>query len=158
MNFVDDDYSFSDFVIAILQSQRSTSILRKELLRRMNKRKSVSRTGYDQGIHRLKKRGFIQVAENRIVLTKIGQDRFCSRLSRTKLPGKAKMICIFDIPESKRSLREWFRTQLKLWDYKMVQKSVWIGPGPFPFEFKRKLELLGISKGVKTFKISKTSN
>jgi len=43
--------------------------------------------------------------------------------------GKWRLIT-FDIPEKKREQRIWLRSQLLVWDYKPIQKSVFIGKQP----------------------------
>jgi DNA-binding transcriptional regulator PaaX len=63
------------------------------------------------------------------------------------------IIISFDIPEKNRKVRNWLRNQIKIFGYKMLQQSLWIGPGPLPKEFLRRLEDLKIRKNVKTFKI-----
>ena len=62
-------------------------------------------------------------------------------------------MVLFDIPEKKRKTRNWVRSQLKLWNFEMLQQSVWLGKGPLPKEFVSRLDLLGIGKCVKMFKI-----
>jgi len=62
-------------------------------------------------------------------------------------------MVLFDIPERKRKIRNWLRLQLKLWDFEMLQQSVWLGKGPLPKEFNMRLRFLDISECVKTFKI-----
>ena len=51
---------------------------------------------------------------------------------------------------------DWLRNQLKIFGYKMLQQSLWQGPGPLPIEFRKRLDDFGIKKNVKTFKM--TSN
>ncbi len=67
--------------------------------------------------------------------------------------GDTKVMVLFDIPEKKRKTRNWLRLQLKLWDFKLLQQSVWIGKGPLPKEFTDRLRLLGIYECVKILKI-----
>ena len=40
------------------------------------------------------------------------------------------LIVLFDIPEERKTEREWFRSHLIRFGYIMIQKSVWIGPSP----------------------------
>jgi hypothetical protein len=40
----------------------------------------------------------------------------------------------------------------------MLQQSLWIGPGPLPGSFLKRLEDLNIRKNIKTFKITKKNN
>jgi len=68
------------------------------------------------------------------------------------------MIISFDIPEKDRTMRRWLRNQIKIFGYKMLQQSLWIGPGPLPSSFLERLENLKIRKNIKTFKITKSNN
>ena len=47
------------------------------------------------------------------------------------------LIVMYDLPSHMRSERDWFRYQLKGFNYVMIQKSVWVGPSPLPKEFIR---------------------
>jgi DNA-binding transcriptional regulator PaaX len=66
-------------------------------------------------------------------------------------------IISFDIPEKNRAVRNWLRNQIKIFGYKMLQQSLWIGPGPLPIIFIKRLEYLDIRKNVKIFKINSKS-
>ncbi len=89
------------------------------------------------------------------VLTAKGKSAYSNpyRLIRSKTQTTKRIVVIFDIPEPKKKIREWLRGQLKWWDFKMVQKSVWVGNGPLPPEFKKRLKDLGIGKSVLIFSI-----
>ena len=65
------------------------------------------------------------------------------------------LIVMFDIPESKKGEREWFRWHLKRGGYVMIQKSVWVGPSPLPKEFLKYLETIGLKDLIKTFKLAR---
>jgi len=67
-------------------------------------------------------------------------------------------IVIFDIPEKERRKRDWVREVLKNMDFKMVQKSVWIGKIKIPKEFINDLFKLEMDKYVEIFEISKTGS
>lgn len=123
----------------------------------VQKRRKINRPSFNLCTHRLRKRGLIRISDNRFELTQKGIDYWNYKRIFVKPSGNTKIICIFDIPEHQKKAREWLRTQLKLWNFKMIQKSVWIGQGPFPKEFKDRLKFMSISRGVKTFKISKQS-
>src|ERR1035437_8786759 len=45
------------------------------------------------------------------------------------------MIVMFANTEGKKAEREWFRFHLKKFGYIMIQRSVWVGPSPFPKDF-----------------------
>src|SRR3989344_3311600 len=50
------------------------------------------------------------------------------------------------------------QVSLSRFGYKMLQQSLWIGPGPLPARFLKCLEELKIRKNIKTFKITKRNN
>lgn len=147
--------TFSDELIAFIFSCRSTSIRRSILWERYKKRRDISYSVYTQNIYRLRKRGLIT---ERNGLYKLSDKGISYRknpysLINEKFKSENKILMIFDIPENKKRTREWVRRQIKNWNFKMIQKSVWVGKGPLPEEFKKRLKILGVEEGVKIFKI-----
>jgi len=67
--------------------------------------------------------------------------------------GDTKVMVMFDIPERHRKVRNWLRSQLRLWGFEMLQQSVWLGTGSLPSEFLERLDLLGVRDAVKIFKM-----
>lgn len=65
------------------------------------------------------------------------------------------LIVMYDIPHEKKKERDWFRRQLKNFDYVMIQKSVWVGPSPLPKDFLEYVKLIGLKNKLKTFKLAK---
>src|SRR3989344_5494766 len=65
------------------------------------------------------------------------------------------LIVMYDIPAEKKKERDWFRRQLKNFDYIMIQKSVWVGPSPLPQEFLDYIKAIGLKNQLKTFKLAK---
>lgn len=72
-----------------------------------------------------------------------------------KKSNELKLI-IFDIPEQKRKTRSWLRQALKNLDFRMLQKSVWIGKTILPPIFLDHLSRLEITSYVEIFSIGKT--
>lgn len=64
------------------------------------------------------------------------------------------LLLIYDIPHTLKRERDWFRRQLKSFDFIMIQKSVWVGPSPLPADFTAYLKVLGLQKEFKTFKLA----
>ena len=62
---------------------------------------------------------------------------------------------MYDIPHEKKTERDWFRRQLKNFDYIMIQKSVWVGPSPLPKDFLDYVKMIGLRSQLKTFKLAK---
>jgi len=65
------------------------------------------------------------------------------------------LIVMYDIPDSMKKERDWFRRQLIKFDFEMIQRSVWVGPAPLPREFLEYLKFLKIEGKFKTFKLAK---
>lgn len=66
------------------------------------------------------------------------------------------LLLIYDIPHTRKKERDWFRRQLKNFDFIMIQKSVWVGPSPLPKDFLDYLKRIGLQKEFKTFKLAKS--
>ncbi len=65
------------------------------------------------------------------------------------------LLIIYDIPENKKSERDWFRRQLRSLNFVMIQRSVWVGPSPLPKDFVAYVKELKIGDSFKTFKLAK---
>ena len=75
--------------------------------------------------------------------------------SKNLLPaedGKLR-IFVFDIPERKRYYRDWIRTQLVVSDYKMLQRSVWLGKRPLPYDFLKEVQEKDLWQDIHLFEI-----
>lgn len=153
--------SIMDLLIATLGSARNTrrfhSIIREREFKRY-KKESVQ-----VALSRLHKKGYLNNSTNGWSLTKKGKkyskntrllDYIVSPFSED---SPSTMIISFDIPERDRNMRHWLRNQIKIFGYKMLQQSLWIGPSPLPQLFLKRLEDLSIKKNVKTFKITKSN-
>ena len=66
------------------------------------------------------------------------------------------LILMYDVVEEKKKERDWFRRQLKNFDYIMIQRSVWVGPSPLPKEFLDYVKAIGLQDHLKTFKLAKS--
>ncbi len=64
------------------------------------------------------------------------------------------LLLIYDVPEEKKKERDWFRRQLINLDFKMIQRSVWIGPG-LPINFRQYVKRIGLQKDFKIFKLAR---
>ncbi len=116
-------------------------------------------------IYRLQKRKFLNKHKKGWYLTEAGRKYLIKREnslqqfkhSFTKEMPK-NLIVMFDIPETKKAEREWFRWHLKKFNYLMIQKSVWVGPSPLPKEFLKYIEKIKLKDSIKTFKLARTYN
>ncbi len=149
-----EEAKLSDFIIAFLLSNRSKSIMSRVLWERVKKRRLVSQKNFNQSIYRLKRKGLLVVGENgiEIVYDKVRKN-LKYKLLNIKPKGDSKVLVLFDIPEKERKTRNWLRNQIKDWDFKMIQKSVWLGKGPLPKEFYDHVKFLGIEKDIKVFNV-----
>lgn len=147
--------TISDELIAFLFSCKSNRIRRRILYERAKKRFEMEKSVYNQNIYRLKKNGYLNQDQDTFILSSKGVAYYTNqyRHIKSKIEKKNKIIFIFDIPENKKKVREWIRFQIKFWDFEMIQKSVWVGYGPFPLEFLNRLKLLEVDKCVKIFNV-----
>jgi len=99
---------------------------------------------------RLAKKGLVKKKEKKYQLTfrglKIVKAFQAKKIKEESWDGKWRLI-MFDIPEKKREARDWLRWQLLVWDYKPLQKSVFIGKQPL----ERDLYSEFIERGLNQF-------
>ncbi|MCX6751934.1 MAG: hypothetical protein NTZ87_00310 [Candidatus Nomurabacteria bacterium] len=79
-----------------------------------------------------------------------------SFVSQFKKDAPKNLLLMYDIPHTRKKERDWFRRQLKNFDFVMIQKSVWVGPSPLPADFVAYLKRIGLKKEFKTFKLAKS--
>jgi DNA-binding transcriptional regulator PaaX len=151
----EDEASFSDFIISHLLSCRSRKIQKKILFKLVQKKRMLNQQVFNNNLYRLKKKGILSFdSEQNIFINKNNlNEHILFTKIKEKPAGDTKVMVLFDIPEKKRKTRNWLRLQLKLWNFEMLQQSVWLGKGPTPKEFTDRLKLLNISECVKIFKI-----
>ena len=111
---------------------------------------------------RLRKNGFVEKISGKWILTKKGKEYFenkrklASKFSSPFVLNAPKnLLLMFDIPESRKSERNWLRWHLREFQYFMIQKSVWVGPSPLPKKFKDHIKEIGLDNCIKTFKLAK---
>ncbi len=151
----DSEPSIANLLIATLLSARSTrrfrSILRERQLERY-KAGSVS-----VALNRLRKKKYVKYDSLGWSLTSLGKISAARKHLLQYIPSPfAKnapdmTVISFDIPEPDRALRYWLRNQIKIFGYKMLQQSLWLGPGPLPKNFLKRLEDLKIRSKIKIF-------
>ncbi len=79
-----------------------------------------------------------------------------SFVSEFKKNAPKNLLLIYDIPEGRKKERDWFRRQLRNFDFRMIQRSVWVGPSPLPADFLDYLKRIDLDKEFKTFKLAKS--
>jgi len=147
-----------NLILAILMSSRSTKRYRS-ILRDLEQR-NIHEGTLRVSLSRLRAKDYIRHSKEGWKITKGGEYYLSSRyrLSYFSSPftktSPANIIISFDIPEREKALRNWLRNQIKIFGYKKLQKSLWLGPGPLPKDFLHRLQELNIKEKVKVFKIS----
>ena len=116
-------------------------------------------------VNRLRRSGYITNEDEMWILTELGINYIKKKLSSFKQfespfkkDNKKNLLLTFDIPESNKAEREWFRWHLKKFDYILIQKSVWVGPSPLPKDFLKYLKEIKLDKCIKTYKLSRPNN
>lgn len=154
MNHYKEQATSIDFLIAFLFSCRSTRIMNSILWERVSKRNSIKKNTFNKNLIRLKEKGIVKINKEEIQINFNKLNNFYKyKLIHSKPEKTSKIIIIFDIPEKERKTRNWLRNQIKLWDFTMIQKSVWLGTGPLPLEFQKRVKLLNIKKHIKIFNV-----
>ena len=77
-------------------------------------------------------------------------------ISPFKENAPKNLLLIYDVPETMKKERDWFRRQLINFGFVMIQRSVWVGPSPLPKEFLDYLKEIKIKDNFKTFKLAKS--
>lgn len=80
-----------------------------------------------EAARRLREKGFLEKTINEegkaiLKFTQLGKDFFGKE---EEWDGKYRVV-IWDIPEKNRRVRDLFRRKLKEWEFKSLQKSVWL--------------------------------
>ena len=65
------------------------------------------------------------------------------------------LVIMYDVREGKKKERDWLRRQLIKFGYKMIQRSVWVGPSPLPHEFSGYLKAIGLQSQMRVFKLAR---
>ncbi len=114
-------------------------------------------------LSRLKKNGLVKndghfwetTRQGKEKAKKQGQDK--KHPSYPPIPKSDKKIIItFDVPEAERKNRNWLRLQLLHLNFKLLQKSVWLGPAPLPKEFIEDLKYMKLIPHLKFFEVKET--
>lgn len=114
--------------------------------------RELKKSELGQALKRLREGGLIESVkdQNKIIfkLTTLGRESIINHEILNKPWDGKWRIVIFDIPESHRRIRNLFRRNLKFWDFKIFQKSVWITKLDVKNELKKVIKDLGIEKWV----------
>lgn len=151
--------SIGDLIVAMLLSNKNSCRFRKIIREREFAR--YKKESIQVSLSRLNKKGYLDNSPSGWSLTKKGKLLANKTLLFSYIPSPfnknppSNTIISFDIPGPKRLTRDWLRNQIKIFGYKMLQQSLWLGPGPFPNDFLKRLNDLEIRDNIKIFPIKK---
>jgi len=141
--------TISDLLIATLLSNKNIKTFRSILKKREFER--FRKESIAVSLSRLNKKGYSRKSNGGWSLTQKGilyaeeVHLFSYIPSPFKKNSSINTIISFDIPGPQRSTRDWLRNQIKIFGYKMLQQSLWLGPGPLPNTF---VKIFSINKKV----------
>lgn len=112
---------------------------------------------------RLKNEGLIEKSKNKqgtlwratvAGLEKLTLLKEKEMLYNTESDDKSKIIA-FDVPEREKMKRHWLREALRIMNFRMLQKSLWIGKNKIPEAFLEDLRRKNILSYVHIFEVSR---
>ncbi len=123
--------------------------------------KRKSKYTFKKLIDHLSKAGYIKVkslgAKKGVILTQKGMEKVLKiglyKMKKRKRKDGEWVMVIFDIPEKKRKLRDFFREQLQILGFKELQKSVWVSPYDVLKEVQFLIQRFSLTKYTKIFLI-----
>jgi len=154
-----------EYELSKQRGKRAEKLVEREFKRQQKQK-------YYNFIRYLKKNGLIDEKKNEgkkiLSITKKGREKFLFLKKQNKdfLPeilyqkeeGSKFIIIIFDIPEIDKRKRNWLRAVLRNLEFKMIQKSVWMGKIKIPKDFLSDLHEINLVNCVEIFEISKTGS
>ena len=110
---------------------------------------------FSQRLKDLEKRGYININNNSIEITKKGRIHHLEKSHNNGVDGKWRILS-WDIPESMSLQRNQFRRSIKRIGYKQVQKSLWACPFIKADAVDLVIDEYGVRKNVAYFIVEKT--
>ncbi len=136
--------------------------------RRHDEGAATERQRYHALLYRLRQSGLIERRTNGVfALTHRGKERLVLLRERfifvdtpryRSTPATAWTIIAFDVPERIRLGRNWLRATLQMLEFRMLQRSVWIGKRKLPEAFLADLRRLKLLEFVEIFEITKAGS
>lgn len=115
----------------------------------------LKKSALAQALKRLREKGLVEKVDNRDVgkiiykLTEVGKEYILLSQNEDQIEWDGKWrIVVFDIPESKRVVRDILRNRLKLWGFTLWQKSVWASKKNLTNKLRSLIKDLGIEDWV----------
>ncbi len=172
LNFLNEEVlDYANFAHAFLRSgygatrssfEHNLNELRKE---RMYSRVEANKIkNFKKYLCKLKKEGFIlQDAGNKVSLSKEGKKKlkklkcsfYLNKNSYIKKQSKNVIVISYDIPVAFNRERNILRDMLRMLDFNLIHKSVWIGKTVLPERFIGDLNNLGIIDYVEILEVTK---
>lgn len=117
------------------------------------------KSGYKRGtlknaVTEAEKLGLIIREERLITITTRGIEQI-KPFVPTKLSSKARLMIIFDIPETRSYDRKRLRILLKEWKFKQVQRSVWISNYDYKKSLVKAVKELKLEECVEIFECAR---
>lgn len=128
----------------------------------MDTRDRIGRIAFYNAVRRMKKAGFIKMQsskkEKRFIITEKGRLKiFGLKQTSKNWDGKWRIV-IFDIPEQKRDLRNFFRGKLQDLGYRFLQESVWICPYNIADKVEDLIELCKVGRYIHYLVVEELDN
>jgi|SRR3989344_4999947 len=108
------------------------------------------RKNLENALRQAERQKLVERDDRIIKLTQLGE-RTIRPFVAEQLPNGSKLMVVFDIPESRASVRARFRRVLKRWRFDQIQKSVWVTAYDHRQSIKEIIAELDIEKYVKIY-------
>lgn len=117
--------------------------------------RELKKSALAQALKRLREKGFVDKIQNKDTgkiiykLTELGREFVLLNKPEDEIEWDGKWrIVVFDIPETKKLIREVLRGRLKVWGFKKWQKSVWASKKNITDKLRHLIKDLGIEDWV----------
>ena len=125
-------------------------------------RDRIGRQAFYNAIRRMKKEGFIKEQkknqQKRFTITEKGKLKILGLNQKVQEWDGKWRIVIFDIPERKRDLRDFFRGKLQELGYRFLQESVWICPYNIADKVEDLIALCGVGNYIHYLVVEELDN
>lgn len=145
-SFFPEKYSHSKIYRDLFRDNNVNQKQVSSMFSRMQKEGLVERSGS-------KKRSMWSITKNGRIFIK---NKSATRKTAPVSDGIIRLVT-FDIPEKEKNKRKWIRRELAYLNYKILQKSVWIGTTPFTEDFIHDLKFLHLDRYIHIFSVNKTN-
>lgn len=103
-------------------------------------------------VWRLKQKGLLRQKNGSLSVTNSGQEAIDQTNTKKNWDGKWRMV-FFDIPEKEKAKRNWLRKRLNEQNFRIIQKSVFVGKYPLGQDIFERIHEMGLSKNVRMITI-----